>query len=193
MASAAQVVEQLTQAEQAAAAPYVHILFGLSKDWCAGGLRVGCMYTKSPAVLGVLKNTGYFALVSSLTSRLVANMLADDNFVAEFLTQMRDRLAASYNALTGALREMEIPHTPASAGIFVWVDLRSFLPEATWEGERALWEALIEDCGLLVTPGKACHAASPGFFRFCYAAVPLGAVGEAAQRLRMFKSKKSCS
>lgn len=33
MVSAAQVVEELSEAEQAAAAPYVHILYGLSKDW----------------------------------------------------------------------------------------------------------------------------------------------------------------
>lgn len=88
---------------------------------------------------------------------------------------------------------MEIPYTPAVAGIFVWVDLRSLLPEPTWEGEKALWEALIEECGLLVTPGRSCHAASPGFFRFCYAAIPLPGVVQAAQRLQQFKSKGSCS
>jgi aspartate/methionine/tyrosine aminotransferase len=91
--------------------------------------------------------------------------------------------------LAGALREMEIPCTPASAGIFLWVDLRCLLPEQTWEGEKALWESLIEECALLITPGKACHAAVPGFFRFCYAAVPLPGVLEAAQRLRDFTAR----
>jgi hypothetical protein len=49
-----------------------------------------------------MQNLGYFSLVSSLTSRAVANMLVDDAFVANFLTQMRESLAESCNALTGA-------------------------------------------------------------------------------------------
>ena len=43
---------------------------------------------------------------------------------------------------------------PAVASVFCWVDLRSALPEATWEAERQLWEeGFVQRCGFIITPG----------------------------------------
>ena len=40
------------------------------------------------------------------------------------------------------------------ASVFCWVDLRSALPEATWEAERQLWEVgFVQRCGFIITPG----------------------------------------
>ena len=40
------------------------------------------------------------------------------------------------------------------ASVFCWVDLRSALPEATWEAERRLWEeGFVQRCGFIITPG----------------------------------------
>lgn len=34
---------------------------------CANGLRVGCLYTRNPALLGIFDNLGYFASISTPT------------------------------------------------------------------------------------------------------------------------------
>lgn len=54
----------------------------------------------------------------------------------------------------GALTKAGISFTPAVASVFCWVDLRSALPQATWEAERQLWEeGFVQRCGFIITPG----------------------------------------
>lgn len=56
-------------------------------------------------------------------------------------------MARSYDALSGALHRHGIPHTDAWAAMFCWIDLREYLAEPTWEGERQLWAKLAYDFG----------------------------------------------
>ena len=62
---------------------------------------------------------------------------------------------------------------------------RSLLPpEPTWADEASLWQLLVEERHVVLTPGHDCGAAAPGFFRLCYAAVQREALAEAATRLK---------
>lgn len=38
---------------------------------------------------------------------------------------------------------------------------------------------------VILTPGKDCHAAEPGFFRLCFAWMPPKALPEAVRRIRL--------
>lgn len=60
---------------------------------------------------------------------------------------------------------------------------RRWLREASWEGERALWQEVCDTCRIVLTPGKDCHAAEPGFFRLCYAWMPLESLPLAVARI----------
>lgn len=95
------------------------------------------------------------------------------------------RDAAITAAAAGALDALPapVPYTPASAAMFLWVDLRAGLREATWEEEDSLWAHMVESKRLLLTPGRACHAAEPGFFRICWAWMPTEALPVAAARI----------
>ena len=39
---------------------------------------------------------------------------------------------------------------------------------------------------VVLTPGEACHAAEPGFFRLCYGQIPTSALPQAIARIRTF-------
>ena len=54
-------------------------------------------------------------------------------------------------------------------GIFLFVDLSPFMVDLTWSGEDALFDELVSKYALIFTPGRACHAPYPGYFRVCYA------------------------
>ena len=54
------------------------------------------------------------------------------------------------------------------------------------EGERALWQQLLEEKKLLLTPGADCHAPRHGWFRACFASVSEEAIEEATNRLGDF-------
>lgn len=67
--------------------------------------------------------------------------------------------------------------------MFVWVDCRTWLPEASWRGEAALWQGICDECKVILTPGSACHAVEPGFFRLCFAWVAPEALKDAVIRI----------
>jgi hypothetical protein len=68
---------------------------------CAGGLRVGGLWSRNAALRSVILNIGYFQRISSLTSRAVTDMLSDLTFVDAFLLEMRSTLKHAYTTLTG--------------------------------------------------------------------------------------------
>ena len=50
-------------------------------------------------------------------------------------------------------------------------EMRRFLAAPTWAAEDALWRHLLARTNVNLTPGSACRAPEPGFFRLCFAAV----------------------
>ncbi len=44
----------------------VHVIFGMSKDFCASGLRLGCLHSRNAALNKAMVNLTYFTLPSSI-------------------------------------------------------------------------------------------------------------------------------
>lgn len=58
---------------------------------------------------------------------------------------------------------------------------------AGWAAEEALTASLFAEAKLIFTPGRACHASEPGFYRCCFAYPwSMTAVAVAMERLRRF-------
>ncbi|DBA72531.1 TPA: hypothetical protein ACH3X2_010289 [Trebouxia sp. C0005] len=169
---------------------YVHVIFGLSKDWCASGLRVGCLWTLNARIQAALQNVNAFYGVSGIAQHMIADMLEDLSFVDKYLKENKRRLGSAYDTLAGALIKAGIKFTPAAGSVFCWVDLRSALSQPTWKAERQLWEeGFVQRCGFIITPGQASHASEPGFFRICYAIVDHETILQLVQRLVGFITK----
>eukprot|EP00667_Euglena_gracilis_P009153 EG_transcript_9291 len=164
------------------AAHHVHQLWGTSKDFCASGLRIGCLYSCNPAVLRALDNIGYFAIPSGPVQLQVADMLEDEEWIRMYVAENHRRLRAAYRGLTDALEQYGIPFTRSYAAMFCWIDLGPFLPAPTFEAERALWQRLLA-AGVLLSPGAACHSPQPGHFRCCFAWVPAEALPVMVRRI----------
>jgi len=150
------------------AAERLHIVAGMSKDFCCSGLRVGVLYSKcgplhaalvrGPAVESresfwlshashLQDNISYFSSVSTHTQRALSNVLADTMWLDSFLAERRERLARAHGALAASLRNVGLPFTDSGAGMFVWIDCRKLLPRAAdggapgWQEETDLWTA----------------------------------------------------
>lgn len=97
------------------------------------------------------------------------------SFATCFQRENHRRLIERCQRLTGALDEIRIPYLPPSSGLFVWIDLSSFLSTdptlSADEAERLLYLQLIEKAGLLLTPGRSMKNELPGFFRLVFTAV----------------------
>ena len=88
---------------------------------------------------------------------LVTTLLSDDAFVDAFLRENRRRLATTYAGLAAAADAAGIAYHPASAAMFLWIDLRSALRAPEWQEERMLWQELVT-CGVVLTPGMSIRA-----------------------------------
>lgn len=163
---------------------YVHLVYGLSKDWCGSGLRVGMLYSRNQPLQEALNSLAAFGSISNHTQHVLAEVLSDAQWTDTFVKENSQLLRESYTALTQKLDAVGIPYVHAVAGMFIWIDLRKYLGENTWEGEAALWSKVCEEAKVILTPGESCHASEPGYFRLCFAWVAKEALEDAVTRLQ---------
>ncbi|KAL1551950.1 acetyl-CoA synthetase [Salvia divinorum] len=147
----------------------VHIVYSLSKDLGFPGFRVGILYSYNDAVVSCARKMSSFGLVSTQTQRMLASMLADEEFVGKFLVESAARLGARRAALCEGLAQMGVGSLKGSAGLYCWMDLRRLLKAANFEAEMQLWRVIVNDVRINVSPGASFHCAEPGWFRVCFA------------------------
>lgn len=158
---------------------HVHVIWGVSKDLGMAGVRVGAVWSQNGPLLEALRNAAKFAGISGPIQAMVADLLADTAFVDAYLLENARRLGASCEAVLEQLERAGINFVMPAAGMFVWVDLRPLLPGLLASGvaqeelEGELHERLVGELRIVITPGAAQHANEPGWFRICYASVPL--------------------
>ena len=168
----------------------VHVVYGLAKDFGVSGFRTGAVATRHEGVLQAWSNLGYMATIPGAVQEGLAEMLADEPWVCNFLDDNRDALRRSFDGLAAALDREGVPRYGGGAAMFAWLDLRSGLPpNPSFADERRLFERMhgpapqVEGGGVLLTPGADCYASEPGFFRACWAATPPEAHATAARRI----------
>jgi aspartate/methionine/tyrosine aminotransferase len=161
----------------------IHIVWAFSKDFGASGLRCGVLVSENEAVNAAVDALAYWACCSSHTQHLLGELISDDEWVDGYVESMREQLGRAYRRVTAALDRGGISFVPADAGVFVLLDLRRFLDASTWEAEQNLWQRILDETHVNLTPGAACHVGEPGFFRLCYAGLPTSTVMIGIDRL----------
>ena len=81
-----------------------------------------------------------------------------------YVEENQKRLAESYELFTSYFKKHNIPYTPCCAGLFIWMDLRRFLPKTDAQGkeldgaaaEKELFMRMIDDAKLFIAPGAQC-------------------------------------
>lgn len=147
----------------------LHVLYGMSKDFCSNGLRIGAFISmKNPELHAAMRTISKFAWSSSLADRAWLSLLSDEPFLLEYLLKLVARLTEAYNLCTSVLREMNVPYLPANSGPFLWINLSGFLQRKTIESERDLAWRMIK-AGVWLATGEAYRSEEPGWFRLTFA------------------------
>ncbi len=168
---------------RASLGPRAHVVWAFSKDFGASGLRCGVLVSENEAVLRSVDQLAYWSATSGHTQYLLSSLVGDAATVDGYVARMQADLREAYRRVIAALDAAGIPYMPAEAAFFVICDLRRHLDEATYAGEQRLWTRLLDQSNVNLTPGEACRIAEPGFFRLCYAGVPIEAVELAIERM----------
>ncbi|XP_058161477.1 1-aminocyclopropane-1-carboxylate synthase-like protein 1 [Dasypus novemcinctus] len=145
-----------------------HVMWAASKDFGMSGLRFGTLYTENQDVAVAVASLCRYHGLSGLVQHQMAQLLRDRDWINQvYLPENHARLKAAHTYVTEELRALGIPFLSRGAGFFIWVDLRKYLPEDTFEGEMQLWRRFLDNKVLLFF-GKAFECKEPGWFRIVF-------------------------
>ncbi|GAA5915988.1 hypothetical protein JCM6882_003488 [Rhodosporidiobolus microsporus] len=155
----------------------VHMVYSASKDFGANALRLGVLVSQvNPDVHAAIESSCLLMKISSAADILWSSLLLDPVALPTYLALNQSLLSTAYARATAFLDLHCIPYRPSSAGHFVWIDLRRFLPTvAEGEGdvraseeerETALATRLMQN-GVNLARGSA-YCGTPGFFRLTF-------------------------
>ncbi|XP_048828736.1 1-aminocyclopropane-1-carboxylate synthase-like protein 1 [Brienomyrus brachyistius] len=145
-----------------------HMLWGISKDFAAAGIRVGVLYSENRDMIEALDQVASFHGVPGPSQHQVAQLLRDREWISqEFLPENRARLQAAHRCMTGELQNLRLPYLHRTAGFFVWVDMRKYLREQTFQAELALWRCFLRH-KVVVSCGQSYQCSTPGWFRLVF-------------------------
>ncbi|KAJ0977459.1 hypothetical protein J5N97_012933 [Dioscorea zingiberensis] len=168
----------------------VHIVYSLSKDLGLPGFRTGTIYSYNNEVVDTARRMSSFSLVSSQTQKMLSSMLSDVGFVERYITTNRERVRIRYEIMIRGLKNAGIECMGGNAGLFCWVDLGGLMEERTREGELRVWELMMKEVKLNITPGCSCHCSEFGWFRVCFANMSLETLEVALLRMKNFVGKR---
>ncbi|KAF3390238.1 1-aminocyclopropane-1-carboxylate synthase-like protein 1 [Penicillium rolfsii] len=153
----------------------VHVLWGMSKDFGANGIRLGVIISQSsPEFHGALRAISLYSYSSGIADHMVAGLLEDDTFTAEYVKENQKRLSESYAFAVDFLKKNGIDHAPGcNAAFFLWVDLgkryRELHPEisaAEEVGEKVMQRLLQEK--VFLASGALFGSEKDGWFRIVF-------------------------
>ena len=150
---------------------YLHMLYAMSKDLGAGGLRVGCLVSGNQELRKAMDQLVFFHWTGIADQRVAIEILEDEACLESFLHLSRKRLK-DHSALTRSILDGKgIKYAPGSnAGFFLVVDLRPFLRHTGkegWETEAALVQKMM-GAKLFLTSGEMMKSEEPGWFRLVF-------------------------
>ncbi|PLB43384.1 PLP-dependent transferase [Aspergillus steynii IBT 23096] len=110
----------------------VHVLWGMSKDFGANGLRVGAIISQSsPALHTAQKCLSLYSFVSGLSDQITASIFQNDAVTDRYIKSNQTKLSECHEFITQLLDKHGIEYSHGcNAGFFVWVNLGQKYREA---------------------------------------------------------------
>lgn len=138
----------------------IHSMYGASKDFGCGGLRLGFLVTRNELLWRSLRRLVLFTWVSTFSTAFFTHFLLDEEVVGRYLKTYRERLEAQYRVTTQLLKENGIPFVPANSGVFIFIKLTAWLDHGEHSAERdgsretRLCRYILHEGGVFLSPGE---------------------------------------
>ncbi|KAL9093006.1 MAG: hypothetical protein Q9165_004144 [Trypethelium subeluteriae] len=156
----------------------VHVLYSMSKDFAAAGIRIAMMHTRNQQLLRAMISINQFHWSGAVLEKLAAQILEHEAWITNFVALSKERLLQGNALIRRILNERVVPYLEdANAGFFVWADFGKFLGDYGddlqdgWRREGELLKAAMER-KVYITPGSIVAAERPGFFRITFSQEP---------------------
>lgn len=103
----------------------VHVLWGMSKDFGANGIRLGVIISQANRnVHSALQGTSLYSQASGITDHLTSLLLEDYDYTNRYIEQNQKKLSEAHGYTTSYLKQHGIEYaTGCNAAFFVWMNL----------------------------------------------------------------------
>lgn len=165
---------------------YLHLWYGLSKDFAMSGLRFGIVHSLNEDFINALRNVNIPHMVSNHTQWLIGELFKRDDFLKDYIQENKEQVTTSYKEVIKTLKKIAIPYVPARGSLFIWVDLSRYLKENTDLGQEDLWISIYKNTGVLLTPGAGFGHKKKGLFRIVHSAIPTSHLTVAMEKLEKY-------
>ncbi|KAL7921244.1 pyridoxal phosphate-dependent transferase [Trichoderma austrokoningii] len=152
----------------------VHVIWGMSKDFGANGIRLGAVISQAnPSLHAALIPVSLYSSASSISEHAAANILDDHEWVESYIAENKRRLAQQYASVVSWAKSRGITYRPGvNAAFFLWVDLgshfKSLHPDAVTDDlNKTIATALLKHKVFLAS-GTAFGSEEPGWFRIVF-------------------------
>ncbi|KAG2420144.1 hypothetical protein HFD88_004944 [Aspergillus terreus] len=88
----------------------VHVLYGMSKDFGASGLRLGVLHSRNEDLIQAAYGVNLFSWPSYLAQDMWARLINDTGKTSDFLEENKRRLGKAYGIVTDWLRNKSIEY-----------------------------------------------------------------------------------
>ncbi|KAI1010780.1 hypothetical protein LB503_005394 [Fusarium chuoi] len=152
----------------------LHVLWGMSKDFGANGIRVGVIISQAnPSLHAAIVAVGLYSSVSSISDHITANVLEDDAFVDSYLAENQRKLSTQYTRVVSWAVKNNIDYAPGvNAAFFLWVDLGKVYearhPKIETDDITDLVMDKLIETRVFLASGKAFGSEKPGWFRIVF-------------------------
>ncbi|KIV80838.1 hypothetical protein PV11_08314 [Exophiala sideris] len=147
----------------------VHVIYAMSKDFCANGTRIGALISPfNVQLMRSFRAVASFTRASQLAEHSWLNLITDKLFLETYFPLFRSRMTDAYEFTTSFLKENNIPYNPASVTSFIWIDLSRYLREDSLDAELELnWR--MARGGVWLAMGASFASERNGNFRLTFA------------------------
>ncbi|PYH35561.1 aminotransferase gliI [Aspergillus neoniger CBS 115656] len=149
----------------------VHVLWSMSKDLAASGIRLGCIATRNNPLRRTVGLAG--AVQVSALSTIGAIAILTSSRLPDILKQNCMGLAVAYCTVTEAFRRIGITYIPGTAAVFLMARLA---PRAQTREDELAACGKYRQAGVAVVPGSAYHM--PGNYQHGWMRVTFGVAPE---------------
>ncbi len=153
----------------------LHVVWGISKDLGANGLRIGVIVSQhNPSLHAALMSVALLSSSSSAADHIAANVLEDTRWIEKYLAENRRLLAENYSLVAEWAKSNKIEYAPgASAAFFLWINFGRAYHERHAvvdpdTAEKSFNELFLKH-KVFVTPGSQYGSEEPGWFRLTFA------------------------
>ena len=159
----------------------VYVLGGLSKDFGLAGHATGWLQSSNKDVMAAVAKQAHFFRLPTPVQRIVSAVL-NPAWREDYLNAHCAKLTETARVATDQLREAGILAVDSEAGLCLWVDLTEYLSSKDAKGEMALYESLLNEHRVHISPGSGFKSSHLGYFRLCFSQ-PIDVLLEGMRRL----------